>query len=115
MSAGLSKLLLVALLAVGSVVAQPGWADDASKQAFWVERYQKLRGVEASLQGELAAALARQSRGRRANRLRGEERGQLRKDITRMKHELAQVESELAAFPEEARKAGALPGWFRDL
>ena len=115
MSGRISKLLLVGMFALGSVVAQPGWADGRSKQAYWVERYHKLHSAETSLQSELGAARARHSRGRRANRLRGEERGELRKDIVRMEKELARVERDLAAFPEEARRAGALPGWFRDL
>ena len=113
MSAGLSKLWVVGLLALG--LAQPVRADDGSKQGYWVERYQALHSAEKSLRSELLAALSRQSRGRRANRLRGEERGELWKEILRMKQELARIESKIAAFPEEARKAGALPGWFRDL
>ena len=35
-------------------------------------------------------------------------------EIKRLETEFAQSERDLQNFPEEARRAGALPGWFRD-
>ena len=39
----------------------------------------------------------------------------LLEQIARRESEFAEGDRELSEFPETARRAGALPGWFRDL
>ena len=95
----------------------PGAAaqDDDSKRELWVAQYQDLQTRHARLQGELEQARKDYSRGRSTKHLRGEGKSGLIKEIARLEDEFAKVEQELRDFPDTARRAGAFPGWFRDL
>lgn len=106
-------LALILLCASAAPVAFAAGSTEEVKQ-HWVDRWNTLHAQQAELSAELASARADYRRGRRANRGRGEERVELLATIARLEKELSGVEQALAAFPEEARRAGALPGWFRD-
>lgn len=82
---------------------------------YWQTRYRELKSLVANLRSELEQKRAEYSRRRHDRRLRGETRTQLLEQIADLEKRLAAAERELAEFPETARKAGALPGWFRDL
>jgi septal ring factor EnvC (AmiA/AmiB activator) len=117
-SALISQLGLCGLLFLALVVAAPpaAAADDMeSKRQHWVQRYETLRAQEKELREGLEEARAEYSRGRRKSRPRGEERAELVEKIEKLETDLAQAQRDLEAFPEKARQAGALPGWFRDL
>jgi hypothetical protein len=90
-------------------------ADDDGKRAEWVRKYQSLQLQHAQLEQELEEAKIDYSRGRSRKRLRGEGKAGLVEEIARLEEEFDKVDQELANFPNEARKQGALPGWFRDL
>ena len=81
---------------------------------YWVSRWEGLQQKQKAVTAELETARVDYRRGRRGNRGRGEERVELLERIDRLERELADVEQELAAFPAEAHRAGALPGWFRE-
>ena len=93
----------------------PGSASsDEQIRQQWVQRYDNLRSQEKELREKLKAVRAQYSRGRNNYRLRGDERVEVVAQIEKLEKGLARTQRDLAAFPEEARKAGALPGWFRD-
>ncbi len=89
--------------------------DDDAKREEWVQRYQELLTRTATLKSNYESALADYSRARSTRDLTGEGKAGLVKEMNRLKEELADAEKELAEFPDVARRAGALPGWFRDV
>lgn len=89
--------------------------DDDAKREEWVQRYQELLTRTATLKSDYESALADYSRARSTRDLTGEGKAGLIKEMNRLKEELAAAEKELAEFPDVARRAGALPGWFRDV
>jgi DNA repair exonuclease SbcCD ATPase subunit len=82
---------------------------------YWQKRYQELKELVASLEQEIENKRRIYSRKRHDRRLRGEARSDLLEQIAELEKQLAKAQGDLEAFPEEARRAGALPGWFRDL
>jgi len=101
-------LLLLAFSSVPEAVA-----GDALKSQ-WVAQWHALHAREKAISAELREARIEYGRGRRANRRRGAERAEVLARIDRLERQLAIVESDLATFDERARRAGALPGWFRE-
>lgn len=92
----------------------PSSAEDNAIRDYWIEQWHGLQEQKQELTRQLEEARIEFRHGRRANRGRGDERAEVLERIARLEGELAIAEEELAAFPEKARKAGALPGWFRD-
>ena len=105
---------MLGLALAAAAPSAAGAGDGEAKQQHWVARYETLRSHEKELSEGLEKARAEYSRGRRGNRLRGEKRAEVVQEIERLEKELVDARRKLADFPEEARKAGALPGWFRD-
>ena len=108
---------LVAAIAVALLLTGlPGSAaqDDIQKEQ-WVAQYHDLQLRHSRLTRELERARNDYSRGRSSKHLRGEPKAALIEQIARLESEFAEVDRELRDFPETARRAGALPGWFRDL
>lgn len=104
--------LAVALVVVTVPV---GATDDDPKRQQWVQRYQDVRTKHAKLEQDLAQARIDYSRGRSSRHLRGEGKAGLLVEIGRLEQELEKADQQLRDFPDEARRDGALPGWFRDL
>ena len=105
-------------LAVGLALAGlPGWAaaNEDGARKHWVAQYQELQQRHAALGQALAQARRDYSRGRSSGNLQGEGKSGLIREIARLGDEFRQVDERLRDFPETARQAGALPGWFRDL
>jgi hypothetical protein len=126
--AGMSLLALVSILGLAgeaglaasaeiSLAAAQGSSQvdraDARRE-YWQKRYRNLKELVVSLELELEQARAEYSRKRHARRLRGENRIELLGEIAQLEKRLAKAQSDLQEFPERARAAGALPGWFRD-
>jgi hypothetical protein len=107
------SLLLLALPAVASA-ANDDAARLEAKREEWVQKYEELRSKTQQLEADLDQARVDYSRGRSTKHLRGEGKAGLLEEIARLEKELAESQAELQAFPDEARKQGALPGWFRD-
>ena len=99
-------------LAAAQGSAQAGRAD--ANREYWQKRYRNLKTLVESLELELEQARAIYSRERHDRRLRGETRTELLEEIAQLEKRLAKARSDLEEFPERARAAGALPGWFRD-
>jgi len=104
---------LFVMLAFAFVDVGTASAGDADR-AYWVGRWEKLQAKHAEVAAQLESARVEYRRGRIGNRGRGEERVELLERIERLERELADLDEQIAAFPEEARRAGALPGWFRE-
>jgi septal ring factor EnvC (AmiA/AmiB activator) len=108
---------LVAPAAV-SLLAAPQMAlasaSDARKD-YWQKRYRNLKRLVASVESELEQKRSVYSRERHNGRLRGDARTDLLQEIANLEKRLAKAERDLLEFPDAARKAGAQPGWFRDL
>jgi hypothetical protein len=115
MNAGIVRRGMIAGLALVSLslaAAGVASASEADRQ-HWVGRWEALLAKQQELSTELASARVDYRRGRRGNRGRGKDRVELLARIDKLETELAAVEQNLETFPEEARRAGALPGWFR--
>lgn len=102
----------------GSLSAQSLANDEAELEAarsYWQDRYRGLL-TEAS---ELRATIERERElyadANRRNYRRGRKRHIHRDAMLEAQDELARVESQLATIQEEARRAGALPGWFYEV
>lgn len=85
-----------------------------SKRKEWVQKYEELLARHASLQAQLEQARTDYSRGRSTRDLVGSGKAALVAELDRLEKEFAEVDAELKDFPDQARRAGALPGWFRD-
>ncbi len=103
-------LCALAVLALPSAAENP----DDSKRQEWVQKYEELRAHNSQLEADLAQAQTDYSRGRSTKHLRGKGKAGLIEEIDRLEKELAESQQKLQDFPEEARRQGALPGWFRD-
>lgn len=102
----------VALLLAGL----PGSAaQDDAKREQWVAQYHDLQLRHARLTGELEQARKDYRRGRSSKHLRGEGKAALIERIAMLEESLTKVDREVRDFPDTARRAGAMPGWFRDL
>jgi len=111
----LVHLLLAAPIALGPALPAPAFADERDENRdYWQKRYRELKQRVEAARSEHERALAAYSKGRQRNRLRGEPKVEVMDRLDRAKRELAEAERAWSAFPEEARRAGALPGWFRD-
>jgi len=113
-----SRQFLAWTTALGLALAGlPGWAtaEDDRARRHWVDQYQELQQRHATLGQALAEARRDYSRGRSSGSLQGEGKRDLLREIARLESEFHRVDGRLRDFPETARRAGALPGWFRDL
>jgi hypothetical protein len=90
-------------------------AQQAEQKAHWQELYRKAIERERKAETRLENARAVWSRGRGDDRLRGEPRARALAEVKAAEKELAEARSARAAIPEEARQAGALPGWLREV
>lgn len=104
----------------GGDAAVKGAADseehtDSDDRTYWQTRYRELKQRVEAARTEHERALAAYSKGKQRNRLRGEAKTDVMDRLARAKAELDEAERAWDAFPAEARSAGALPGWFREL
>ena len=103
-------------MASGPAHAQAGSDEDvASEKAYWQERYRTLRSEAARLRQEVESAKEGYAAANRRNYRRGAVRHEYREKMLEAEKELARVERELAALPDEARRSGALPGWLYEV
>jgi hypothetical protein len=111
---GMYVLIIAATLLVTAVPVGMAADDDGERQQ-WVQRYQELQSKHARLGKDLEQARSDYSRGRSSRHPRGEGKAALIGEIQRLEGEFEKVDRQLQDFPEEARRQGALPGWFRDV
>jgi len=89
--------------------------DEEPDRDYWVSRYEKLVSEVEGLRAKVDTLQLNYTRARTRNYPRGEALKELEADRDKAVKDLAEKEAELEDFPDEARRAGALPGWFRDL
>ena len=79
----------------------------------WRSRHEALRDGVVQDRARLEQALAAYNRTRRPGRERDGARTRAAQEREAARRALAETESELAAFLEEAHRAGVPPGWLR--
>jgi len=98
----------------GVLLARDVPAQDEPDREYWVQRYETLRSEVEELRTRVDMLEASYSRAKRRNYPRGAELDELRINLEKSRKELAEKEEAWEAFPDEARRAGVPPGWFRD-
>jgi len=110
--AGLWVLLLAAPLAWGQAAAVA--TTDADRD-YWQAEYREVMTEARDARAALEAAENAYSQMQQRNYPRGEAREALVAERKAARERLEKAEAAAEAFPERARRAGALPGWFRDV
>ncbi|HEB90088.1 MAG TPA: hypothetical protein ENI85_10995 [Deltaproteobacteria bacterium] len=85
------------------------------EKAYWQDRYRRLRKEAARLRREIEEARTAYAAANRRNYRRGPVRHEYRAKMLEAEKELSRVEAELSTLHDEARRAGALPGWLREV
>ena len=106
-------LLVIGLLLSVATVAQA--QDEEADRDYWVKRYENLVTDLEEARSRVDIATLNYTRARTRNYPRGEALKELEVEKDKAIKELAELEVQFEEFPDEARRAGALPGWFRDL
>ena len=83
------------------------------EKSYWKRRARSIEQRVAEARELYEAAHAAYLDGRQRRRARGEKKAELAAQLEAARAELEVAELDLAALPEEARKAGAPPGWIR--
>ena len=81
----------------------------------WQSEYGRVLADVEQARARLALSQRSYTKGKQRGRMRGEERFAIRDELAEAKQALAKAEERLENFPDEARRAGAPPGWFRDV
>lgn len=104
-------------LAISPLSAATARAQDASagQKTHWQDRYRTLLNRQAELRSEIDSERALYAAANRRNYRRGTVRHVHLEKVKAAEEELAGVESALEDFAEEARRAGALPGWLYEV
>lgn len=119
------RALVFALLLVGAAgLPSAGLAQSSptetqqeeEQKAYWQDRYRRLTEQVRNARERLEAAGADLSRARHHRKLRGgEQKLPVLGDLARAEADFMESARALEGLPEEARKAGAPPGWLREL
>lgn len=92
----------------------PAEAPEAEQEAYWRARAAQARERLAAAQARLAAAEAEYQNLRQRHHDAGDPRGKIVAERDAARAELAAAQHALdVELPEDARQAGALPGWIR--
>jgi len=105
---------VLVLCAFGALLAPQALGQEEADRDYWVKRYETLSTEVADLRARVDMLESQYSRSKRRNYPRGQQLEDLRIALDEARKELAAKEEEWENFPDEARRAGALPGWFRD-
>ncbi len=118
-----ARKILACALALLALAASPVAAgDDPSSEpelratkAYWQNRYRNLLRDAARLRSEVERETELYADANRRNYRRGKKRHIHREAAKEAEQELAKVEAELATIEDDARRAGALPGWLYEV
>ena len=111
---GLALTVLIASSPSAEQIAPPGGLSEEQQINFWQERGRSLVERVRDASERLAAGKAQYSRFRHHRRIRSEDKAKVLMDIARAEADLSDAQTALERFPEDARRAGALPGWERE-
>lgn len=116
-----SRIAWIAILIVtlaGPVLASDPIGPDseiADQKDYWQSRYHDLLTRRAELETTVARERELYAAANRRNYRRGKKRHVHRDAQAEAAAKLAHVEAQLAAFEDDARRAGALPGWLYEV
>lgn len=118
-----ARWVLVLALALSAVNASPvsaqgdvaGDPELRASKTYWQNRYRNLLLDSARLRSEIDRERELYADANRRNYRRGNKRHVHREAFLEAQQELARVEAELATIKDEARRAGALPGWLYEV
>ena len=116
--ASLVALVICALLVAAGMPEALAAESDAELNAqkeFWQARYTKLLDDADMLRETIERERELYADANRRNYRRGNKRHRHRTAMLEAEAKLEVVERELAALPDEARRAGALPGWLYEV
>lgn len=114
MLGGLGLLLCAPVSAMAEEGPRIGLSK-ADHKEFWQSRFRELRQEAAVLKRDAAIEWELYADANRRNYRRGKVRHIHRDKALELEVKLAEVEEELNALPEAARRSGALPGWIREV
>ena len=103
------------LVAVGRAEPPPADAPEEQQKAYWQNRHEQLVERVRDAGARLEATRAEYVRGRHHYKIRGESYVRVLTQIAKAEADFMDAQRELRGLPEEARRAGALPGWLREL
>ena len=99
-------------------------SSSAGDEAMWRDRVRRAKMKVEGLRAQVGSLDAESKRlendfyrwddGQYRDRVIKPQWDKAREDLETAKRQLASAEAELADLPEQARKAGALPGWLRE-
>ena len=90
-------------------------ATDDEAKSYWQEKYRSLLERRDELNEIVETERELYADANRRNYRRGKKRHIHRAKMLEAQAELEKVEAALAAFPDEARRGGALPGWLYEV
>ena len=109
----LSAVSLGPKLALAQAAA-PSNPDEPDK-LHWQSEYKRVLSQVEQARARLEQSQRSYTKGKQRGRMRGEQRFEIRDELAAAKQALAAAEAQLESFPDEARRAGAPPGWFREI
>lgn len=111
---GLAVLGASALPASPDANEPPAGLSEERQMAYWQERARALAEQVRDATARLAAGREQYTRIRHHRRIRGEDKVTVLTEIARAEADLGDAQAALERLPEEARRAGAPPGWLRE-
>ena len=110
--AGLMVLVSFTALAADGVGSD---SELREKKAYWQTRYRELLSDQRELRALVAQERELYADANRRNYRRGKKRHVHRDAMLEAQAELAEVEQKLSTIEDDARRAGALPGWLYEV
>ncbi|MBB83892.1 MAG: hypothetical protein CL931_08805 [Deltaproteobacteria bacterium] len=108
-------VLLVFAASVAPTASAQSDGERGATKAYWQTRYTTLLDRAEHLRATVAEQTELYADANRRNYRRGQKRHIHRVAAEEARDELAEVERELSTLPDEARRQGALPGWFYEV
>ena len=108
-------VLLVFAASVAPTASAQSDVERGATKAYWQTRYTSLLDRAEQLRATVAEQTELYADANRRNYRRGQKRHIHRVAAEEARAELAEVERELSTLPDEARRQGALPGWFYEV
>lgn len=113
-ASALLSLAPAALRAADAPEPPPGASEEAQK-VYWQDRARRLQEQIDDAVARLDHGRAEYARGRHHRKIRGEHKVDVLTEIARAEADLIEARRSLEQLPEQARRAGAEPGWLRDI
>lgn len=110
--AGLMMLISFTALAADGIGSDP---EIREQKTYWQTRYRQLLSDRQELQALVARERELYADANRRNYRRGDKRHVHRDAMLEAQDQLAEVERALSTIRDDARRAGALPGWLNEV